>query len=245
MKQDFKKIAEDYRKERETCSLNYFVLDPYIIDLLKRLPKGKCLDFGSGIGTVSKYAANEGFDVTSYEPDEAMFAIMENHLRGKNIQMLSSQCDITDTYSLILSMNMIDYVDDVSEMLTYYNNILDSGGHLVLSVPHPLKDLGDWEKRKINNKWEYLYYRLDGYMTECVCDKNRENSSGDVINSRVRSYHRKISTYYNELVRAGFSVLEIQEPYPAPNASKYPAIFEKSSRIPYFLIFHCKKEKRI
>lgn len=241
MKQDFFLVAQEYIKERENCSFNALVLDGYLEDILRCCRPGKCLDYGAGIGTVSKIAAAAGLDVTAFEPDPSMFKLLKANLQGENMALIACQSQLKDRYDVILSINMLDYVDDLDGMLSYYYSILNSTGRLILSVPHPMKDLGDWVKVRSGTRWDYRYYRLDGYLEEKVCDKLRENVNGDVVQSGIRSYHRTISTYYNAIFRAGFAVTHLGEPGVSSKAKDYPVIQQKASRIPYFLVFVCKK----
>ncbi len=241
MKQDFTLVAQEYIKERESCSFNALVLDGYLEDLLRRCRPGRCLDYGAGIGTVSKMAAAAGLDVTAFEPDPSMFKLLQANLQGEHVTLTACQAQLKGNYDVILSINMLDYVDDLAGMLSYYYSILNCTGQLILSVPHPMKDLGDWVKVRSGTRWDYHYYRLDGYLEERVCDKPRENVNGDVVQSGVRSYHRTISTYYNAILQAGFTVTRLGEPGVSPRAKDYPVIQQKASRIPYFLVFVCKK----
>lgn len=241
MKQDFSLVAQEYIKERENCSFNALVLDGYLENILRCCRPGKCLDYGAGIGTVSKIATAVGLDVTAFEPDPSMFRLLKAILQDESMTIANSQSQLKGRYDVILSINMLDYVDNLDEILSYFYRILDSTGQLILSVPHPMKDLGDWVKVRSGTRWDYLYYRLDGYLEEKLCHKPRENVNGDVIQSGVHSYHRTISTYYNAIFQAGFTVTHLGEPGVSPKAKDYPIIQQKASRIPYFLVFVCKK----
>ncbi|MGH3868849.1 MAG: hypothetical protein ACRDQ4_22570 [Pseudonocardiaceae bacterium] len=118
------------------------------------------------------------------------------------------------------------------------------GGRLLLVVPHPLKDYGDWHRDPPGgDAISYRFYVLHDYLREGVCLKTRENRHGQVTARDVPSHHRTISSYFNALLRHGFDVREMVEPAPAAaDADTEPVLYAKSSRIPYFLLFDCRRQ---
>nr|UIK88965.1 class I SAM-dependent methyltransferase [Arthrobacter polaris] len=142
---------------------------------------------------------------------------------------------------LIICVNVFDHIEDIRSTLKTFRDLLDINGRLVLSIPHPLKNHGRWVKHQNETgRWIYDHYQLDDYLQEGVVFRDRENKRGDSIITKVRSHHRTMSTYYNDIVDAGFLVRHMYEPVPPANSSEsFDAYYQQASRIPYFWVLDC------
>src|SRR6202035_3271551 len=96
---------------------------------------------------------------------------------------------------------------------------------------------GSWVKEGTKDHWNYLYYRVDDYFREGPAKRIREDVSGNVIIRDVVQRQRTISTYYNWIREAGFSIDRMYEPAADEEAQlRVPTLHAQSSRIPYFWI---------
>jgi SAM-dependent methyltransferase len=248
----WQEVADLYRTEREGQSFNSLLLDDRLSMWLPALESGnrRLLDYGAGTGACSVALASAGWHVTAVEPTPSMREQLESRLRGAGgaaIEVRESidAASMADTFTAVLSMNVLDHVEDAAGMVRDLSTMAVMWGTVLISVPHPMKDLGDWVKRPTAAGWIYDSYRLTGYMKEGPCTKAREDSSGNVV-STVTSYHRRIETYFSMLRDAGLHVVGLIEPGPPAAAADMDAVlYTKCSRIPYFMVFQCLKAEAI
>jgi 2-polyprenyl-3-methyl-5-hydroxy-6-metoxy-1,4-benzoquinol methylase len=244
----WKIIADNYTNERENGSLSKILIDPFIRSFFKSKHKLNILDYGAGIGTISKIMAKLGHQVDAYEPNVFMHeSLVQNVFPKKQysrINILQNLCFTSKKkFDAIICINVLDHIEKYKISLKEIYALLKNTGILILCLPHPVKDLGDWRKGSNNNDVVYLDYRIDNYFHEGICCKNRENILGSLILSDVPTYHRTISTYYNALREIGFCVTSVYEPTIMKGENK-SINEEKASRVPYFIIFECIKSKK-
>ena len=105
-----------------------------------------------------------------------------------------------------------------------------------MTLPHPIKGNGCWKKSKYNGRWHYETYEISNYFDEGEVYKEREDSSGNIILSQIKTHHRTLETYLNAIINTGFNIEAVYE----VKGERYleeteEILFEKSSKIPYFL----------
>jgi ubiquinone/menaquinone biosynthesis C-methylase UbiE len=243
-------IAENYFVERDTLSFPALLIDKLILELLQNESHISILDYGAGSGTLSRLLSGSlGHKIVAYEPMPEMMEMMLKLTPNSafpNITFSSNKDAIITSnkkFDAIICINVFDHILDISEVLNFFNSILSENGRLILSIPHPLKNIGSWVKNRTNNNWEYLYYRLDGYLQEGEVKRNREDVNGNLIIENVVSQHRTISTYYNWIFDSGFEVIKMYEPSPDNQSQDdFPMLFTQAYRIPYFWILDCRKK---
>ena len=241
----WKAIAENYAVERDGLSLPALLTDKLIVSLVGQTKGGRVLDFGAGSGTLTRLLHTEGHSLIAYEPTDEMrqvFAQQTASSKYNRVTLLSTLSEVEKLNKLdtVICLNVVDHLKDVSETFRLFKKVLTDKGRLVLSIPHPIKNLGAWVKEGEDNNWKYLYYRLDDYLKEGEVKRNREDVKGNLIIKDVVSQHRTISTYYNWVRDAGFDVVRMHEPGPqSEDFTKFPAHCAQSSRIPYFWVLDC------
>jgi hypothetical protein len=136
----------------------------------------------------------------------------------------------------------LDHIKKIDTIIAYFYKILNRQWHLILSIPHPFKNAGNREKTKKWNIFSYDFYKIENYMQEWEVSRNREDIHGKIIAKNVNSFNRRLETYFNILVAKWFSICWLYEPWPNQEVGKkFPLIYAKTSRIPYFLILDCYK----
>jgi 2-polyprenyl-3-methyl-5-hydroxy-6-metoxy-1,4-benzoquinol methylase len=238
-------IAKNYEVERDELSFPALLIDGLVSQLLGNGQGRRLLDYGAGSGTLSRLASRQGYEVVAYEPMPEMREIFEKLTPSAAYGSVSLSSDDTtlpaNGFDVIICSNVFDHVIDVPGVLRRFATVLKPGGRLVLSIPHPLKNLGGWVKTRQDGAWTYEFYRLNDYLKEGEVRRNREDVEGNLIISDVVSQHRTIATYYNWIAEAGFSVTRMHEPAPTPDdEAKFPILYTQSSRISYFWILDCQ-----
>ena len=105
----------------------------YVLKLIsKNLDKNdKILDFGAGYGLFTKMLIDCGYDVISVEiNDEAI-----KKLNKKNIKNYKSVKEINEKIDCVISLNVLEHIDDDFETLLMLNNAMPNGGKLILYLP--------------------------------------------------------------------------------------------------------------
>ncbi len=237
-------LAPALAKERDATSFMALLLDQDLIRRVADTPAERILDFGAGTGALAFAVARDGSEVDAFEPTWSQFELLREAASARpsaRVRALSREDQITGRYGLLLCVNVLDHIQDLDGVVKRLAAWTVPGGRLLLVMPHPLKDIGDWHRSPPDgDASSYLHYELHDYLAEGECLKNREDSGGHVIAHRVPSYHRTVSTYFNTVQRNGFDVVEMTEAAPDPaESAAHPILYAKSSRIPYFLLFDC------
>ncbi len=241
---DWDAIAELYRKERAHHSFNSVLLDGLIPTLLPPLHGKVVADVGAGAGEMSAELLKMGATVDAYEPSDAMRLLLEERLAdaaGSNPRIyqtgLEALAERANTYDAALCLNVLDHIPDLAWAIDTLAASLRPGGTLVLSIPHPVKDRGSWNKVPTATGWSYQHYMLEDYFHEGLCRKAREDRHGNVRVHNVATYHRTTATYLESVLAAGLTISRVLEPSPDPEtADTDPVIYSKASRLPYFLV---------
>ncbi|MGH3774794.1 MAG: ThiF family adenylyltransferase [Pseudonocardiaceae bacterium] len=243
-------IAGQYEDERELHSFNAILLDDLIHTLLPPLDGRTVADVGAGSGQITTSMVKRGAIVHAYEPQSAMRLLLNQRLasNGTPAQVLpcgiDGLADKIGAYDVVCCLNVLDHVPDLLGAMRTLSTALRPGGTLVLSVPHPFKDRGGWRKTPRALDWAYAHFIVDNYFDEGTCTKVREDRYGNVRVRDVTSYHRTASTYLNTVLESGLRVTRVVEPAPASEiAEREPVIYDKASRIPYFLVIEARRDQ--
>jgi ubiquinone/menaquinone biosynthesis C-methylase UbiE len=112
---------------------------------LNHTQKGHLLELGCGTGHWTKFFSEQGFHVTAIDNSAAMLRIAKK----KNIpDILFRKADASwlpfpdESFSTIVSITMLEFVDDVHQVIHEIYRILKPGGTLVLGCLNALSELG-------------------------------------------------------------------------------------------------------
>jgi len=112
---------------------------------LKRLPKTNWLELGCGTGHWSKFFSDWGFQITAVDNSEAMLEIA----RSKNLENVdfmnadAARLPFPDGhFSGIVSITMLEFVEDLELVLNEIDRVLKPEGTLVLGCLNALSEPG-------------------------------------------------------------------------------------------------------
>ncbi|MFB5676672.1 ThiF family adenylyltransferase [Paenibacillus terreus] len=243
-----KTLSEIYTEERENNSFNFILLDNLMDKLVKIRPNTRILDVGCATGEQTLRFAAKGAHVVANDISREMLDLLEAkispHVKGL-IQTLHGDIEylnVDGQFDYIVCNNILDYLADIKSTIHKFYKLLNSKGTLIVSLPHPIKNVGFWKKEFYNGKWNYEEFNIMGYFEEGKITKSRENKDGEVVVDAIETYHRTTESYFQAFVQAGFQVVSLLEPKPTDSYHvSHPILFEKCSKIPYFQVFVLKR----
>ncbi|MDH6426922.1 class I SAM-dependent methyltransferase [Paenibacillus sp. FSL R7-0048] len=207
--------------------------------LLPDLHNKSVLDLGCGFGWHCLYAREQqassviGVDISEKMLQQAREktndpAITYIQLPIEDIDFASEQFDV------VLSSLAFHYIESFAAICRKVHSFLKPGGSFIFSVEHPIftsREEQDWYADEQGNR---LHWPVDHYQSEGL----RETK---FLTENVIKYHRTISTYFNDLIEAGFTIKAVKEPKPSAEMSNDPWMKDEERR-PMFLIISAVKE---
>lgn len=108
-------------------------------DIFNKIPKGKALDLGCGLGQYTKFMLDNGFEVTSADISiEALNKLKESLPETETIQLdMSEKLPFEDNqFELIIANLSIHYFDEktTKQLISEIKRILKPGGYFIGSV---------------------------------------------------------------------------------------------------------------
>ncbi|MEK4289211.1 MULTISPECIES: class I SAM-dependent methyltransferase [Paenibacillus] len=207
--------------------------------LLPDLHNKSVLDLGCGFGWHCLYAREQqassviGVDISEKMLQQARDktndpAITYIQLPIEDIDFTSEQFDV------VLSSLAFHYIESFAAICRKVHAFLKPGGSFIFSVEHPIftsREEQDWYS---DEQGKRLHWPVDHYQSEGL----RETK---FLTENVIKYHRTISTYFNDLIEAGFTIKAVKEPKPSEEMSNDPWMKDEERR-PMFLIISAVKE---
>ena len=151
--QQFGKLAGDWWDPRGASAMLHklnpvrlayirdWVDQHWALDEHSRRPlEGKsALDVGCGAGLLAEPLARLGADVTAIDPAAELIAAARDHAAGQGLAIdyrVSAVEDLTGTFDLITSMEVIEHTADPQQFLNDLAKRLAPNGLLILSTPN-------------------------------------------------------------------------------------------------------------
>ncbi|OMC94595.1 class I SAM-dependent methyltransferase [Paenibacillus sp. FSL R5-0636] len=207
--------------------------------LLPDLHNKSVLDLGCGFGWHCLYAREQqassviGVDISEKMLQQAREktndpAITYIQLPIEDIDFASEQFDV------VLSSLAFHYIETFSAICRKVHAFLKPGGSFIFSVEHPIFTSREEQDWYADEQGKRLHWPVDHYQSEGL----RETK---FLTENVIKYHRTISTYFNDLIEAGFTIKAVKEPKPSEEMSNDPWMKDEERR-PMFLIISAVKE---
>ncbi|MET3292247.1 UNVERIFIED_CONTAM: SAM-dependent methyltransferase [Brevibacillus sp. OAP136] len=210
--------------------------------LLPDLRDKRVLDLGCGYGWHCRYAReHHARSVVGVDLSENMLqkareltddpAITYMRMPIEDIVFLPEQFDV------VISSLAFHYVVSFADICQKVHRYLTPGGDFIFSVEHPIftsRQEQSWHMDEAGNR---LHWPVDHYQAEGL----RQTT---FLTDNVVKYHRTISTYFNDLIEAGFTIQTVKEPLPPEEWMSDPMMADEARR-PMFLIVSARKEKAL
>ncbi len=210
--------------------------------LRKMLPafEGKrVLDLGCGFGWHCIYAVDHGAEsVVGIDLSEKMLDYARAHNASPKITYRRVAVEDFDyqpeAYDVVLSSLTFHYLKSFADVCCNVHKTLTRGGSFVFSVEHPVftaYGTQDWYYDADGNR---LHWPVDRYFTE----GKRE---AIFLGEEVVKYHKTVTTYVNELIKAGFEITGLVEPEPDASMLDVPGMRDELRRPMMLIVSGVKK----
>jgi ubiquinone/menaquinone biosynthesis C-methylase UbiE len=224
------------------------ILNPCVERLLGDVKGKQLLDAGCGEGYLARHYAKKGAIVTGIDLSQRLIETSEQlsenstvDYRVDNVCYIESIPD--DEFDIILSNLVLLNIPCLDDAINEFHRVLKVGGILVFSIVHPAFNFygpGSWKMGKKDpdtNRREGLFFKVDRYFEEEEYQRYWKTREGEKFPEPISFFHRTLSTYLNSLSKAGFNLLEFEEPQPIDDDE----FFDRERRIPFFAVFKAQK----
>jgi 2-polyprenyl-3-methyl-5-hydroxy-6-metoxy-1,4-benzoquinol methylase len=114
------------------------LLTKFIAPVVKKHEVRRALDYGCGTGLYSRWLASQGIDVTGLDISPQMLEQARQLSRDLEITFTSDLSQIMLTkFDAIFALSVLEYVDNVEQLLQAFASATNKGGLLIASIPNP------------------------------------------------------------------------------------------------------------
>jgi ubiquinone/menaquinone biosynthesis C-methylase UbiE len=231
---DFVETGKDVYKD--------LVIAPATLGLVPSasLPGQKALDLCCGEGYYSRRLKALGYDVYGVDISERMIELARR--KARDITYVCSDASNLGVFAdgsidlTVCGMALMD-APNWEEIVREVYRVLKHDGQFIFSILHPCFSFvkGGWHH---DENGEKLCFKMGNYFVEgeAIWEWNMPELKYPF---RTKTFHRTLSTYYNALVSTGFVVEGLVEPHVDSDVGDQRIV--DSGRVPYFIIFECRK----
>jgi|SRR3989338_7953874 len=181
------------------------VLNPVVIDLVKKYEKGKRLfDYSCGWGEFSNDVQKQGFDVVAFDEADEMIKQARQKFQGPNFiyksEFEANYTEMQKTFDVVASNLLLCILEKNLQkiVLRHMKNLVKDDGVIIISFCHPYYDfLPDSLVTKRFLPADAQYYREFMFEKEI-----KENGV------RFHDYHRPMEYYKSLIDELGLEVIE-------------------------------------
>lgn len=223
--------------DRGLESNDYLPLLTLMTDLIgARLEGARVCDLCCGEGYLGRHlianGAREvlGIDASAelLERATARASLSNLTYRRDDAQELASLAD--GTFDVVASQLAMMDVADHRALFAAVRRVLVPGGVFVFSTLHPCFKARPFHVRDAPENLLDEEGRPIGVVVRRYASEGYFESGGDGVRGRMGSYHRMLSSYVNDLIRAGFVLERLEEPLDGPGNGAL------SSEVPMVLV---------
>ncbi len=113
-----------------------------------------------------------------------------------------------ESFDIVISSLAFHYIPSFEDVLCKVSKCLVNGGDFIFSVEHPIFTAQGPQDWYYDNSGNRLHWPVDQYFNEGV-------RKAVFLGEEIVKYHKTITTYINNLIKAGFEITGLVEPQPA------------------------------
>lgn len=238
---------ERYKQLRHNpISMNEVVEKPTMFAMLPEMQGKKVLDLGCGMGEHLAYYLTQGavkavgLDLSELMLNQAEETLSEQWQKGQDFSLYCLPMESLDKipddgFDLVVSSFAFHYIEDFADLLAKISAKMTACGTLVFSQEHPIvtcyREGYRWEK---NEQKQQVVYRLNYYRDEGERNRNW-------FQQEFKTYHRTMATILNQLIQAGFEIVQVEEPMLADKPEWHNEFKDLQHRPPLLFVKAVKK----
>ncbi|MBA0050993.1 class I SAM-dependent methyltransferase [Streptomyces sp. AJS327] len=208
---DYDAFGERYVAFTNSTPYNAFYDRPSVLGLAGPLDGVRVLEIGCAAGGLTGELIERGARVTAVDRSRRMLDLARErhgHRAEFRVQDVADPLEFAadSSYEVVTASLVMHYLEDWGPTLREVRRVLEPGGRLVLSTPHPAASV----------RWDQ---GIDYFRTHLITDEWR---LGDEP-IPVTFYHRPLSAICDALRDAGLALDRLAEPMPLPECeTHYP-----------------------
>ena len=206
----------DFLRERLADPDSFFHQNVDImLHMLGGIAGAHICDLACGEGFLSRLLAQHGGKVVGIDLSANLLKHAQLRSRGRDITYRCDDAQALRTLgdesfdAVVCHMALMD-IPDLQATVRAVRRVLKPGGRFVFCVLHPCFETpfdAVHPPHELDAADNLLAIRLTRYREE-----GKWFSQGSGMRGRLGSIHRTLSTYFNTLIEAGFTIAEIAEP---------------------------------
>ena len=218
---DYDSFAEAYAAETESNLINGYYVRPAVLDLVGDVAGRRMLDVGCGAGPLLESLRERGAVVTGVEPSVRMLELARRRLGGGVVLhqggLGGDPLPFPDgTFDDVIVCLVLHYLRDWKEPLAELRRVLVPGGRVIVVLNHP------------------FVYRLQFPKADYFAPREwSEEYTFSGQRATLTYWHRPLGAMSAAFAEAGFRIVVISEPPPAPGArERFPEVFAEIFKDP-------------
>jgi SAM-dependent methyltransferase len=207
---------------------------PALQQMLPAIQGKQIIDLGCGYGWFCRWAQQQGAaQVLGLDVSEKMLARAREMTEGSEIDYQRADLETltlpADSLDLAYSSLALHYLHNIDGLFATLYQALKPGGKLVFSAEHPIYTAA------VKQGW---FIEHDGQKIWPVANYQQEGERiSNWFADGVKKQHRKLATWINALIGAGFVIEQLDEWGPsAEQVAANPALAEEKERPMLFLL---------
>jgi SAM-dependent methyltransferase len=231
--------TEFVHRELQDPTSHFSLRTNEIIRLLGDINGKRICDLACGEGYLSRMMAKRGGMVTAVDISSALLQQAKKNSPGLSINFLLDDAQTLHSVAdksfdvVICNMALMD-IPAIVPVFQAVNRILKSTGQFIIALLHPCFETPFSVPETITEVDE-----AGNYIACRVLHYNQEGfwqSGGQGLRGKVGAYHRKLSTYLNQLIQTGFAIEAVAEPMLPETAATPSFAAQWNQKIPRSLI---------
>jgi ubiquinone/menaquinone biosynthesis C-methylase UbiE len=230
-----------------------YLNSPAFFEILPEI-KGKYgIDIGCGEGYNTRLLAQNGAKIEAIDISEnfiqkAVELEAENPLNIKYQNASAIEIPFEDqTFDFAVSFMCFMDIPETELAIKEAFRVLMPGGFLQFSISHPCFDTPHRKNLRNNERKTYAievgdyFSNLDGRIDEWIFGSAPGELKNKFNKFKTPKFTRTLSFWLNAVINAGFTIEQVNEPYPDEKAVQEHPELQDSCVVAYFLHIRCRK----
>ena len=198
-------IDPEYESTREARKLQ----EEKVLDLIQKYKKGgRILDIGAGSGILIEAAIERGFDAIGVEPSKWLTSKATE--RGLPVKLgIFPSPEITGKFDVITLVDVIEHVDNPTQLVKEIANYLNDDGIFVMVTP----DVNSFFAKTLGYKWWHYRVAHIGYFNKTTMNLLSESARLKTLRLLRPSWYFSLSY----LIQRVYTYLPKFLRFPLPN----------------------------